>query len=286
MPPALRLLRPANVALSLAVVASGGALARGAAAFGPPFLAPLLLAMVSGALVGAGANADNDGLDAEADRVNRPLRPVPSGAVSADVARGLWIGLTALALGAAALVSGGVLAVAAASAALTALYNRRLKGVPLAGNVAVAAVVAAAPLYGALAVGRVDAAVVAAVALTFGLTLAREIAKDVEDTPGDRRAGVRTMPVAWGERRSVVAALAVTVATLVALPLAVLGGVERSFLAYGLGAALCLLVAAWALALGLGARGAVARRAATSASRWLKGAMAFGLAALLATALG
>ena len=282
----LRLARPANVALSLAVVASGGALARGAGAFEAPFLSPMLLAMLAGALVGAAANADNDALDAPADRVNRPDRPVPSGAVSPEMARGIWIGLTALALGAAALVSVGVLAVAGLSAVTTAVYNRRLKGVPLVGNLAVAAVVGAAPLFGALAVGRVTAPVVAAVALTFGLTLAREIAKDVEDAPGDRRAGVRTMPVAWGERRSMAGALAVTVTTLIALPLAVAGGVERSFLAYGLGAALCLLVAAWALSLGLGARGRTARRAATAASRWLKGAMAAGLVALLATALG
>ena len=286
MPPALRLLRPANLVLSLAAVAVGGALARGAAAFGAPHLGPLMLAMVVGALVGSASNADNDVLDVEIDRVNRPDRPVTSGAVTPAGARMMWLSLTALALLLAVAVSVDVAALAAASAVLLGAYNRWLKGLPLVGNVAVAAVIAAAPLLGALAVEAVPPAVVAAVTLTFGIALAREMTKDVEDTVGDAAAGARTLPVVWGEGRAAWAAVVVIGATVAGLPLAVALGVERSFLAYVVGAALCLLAAAWVLAVGTVARGSVLRRSATRARQWLKAGMVAGVIALLATALG
>lgn len=290
MPPSIRLLRPANLVLSLVAVGVGGALARAGAAFGPPYAGPLALAMLAGALVGSASNADNDALDADVDRVNRPDRPVASGAVSPRRARALWAALTALGLGLAAAVSALVLAVAAGSAVLLVAYNRWLQGVPVVGNVAVAAVVAAAPLLGALAVGAVRPAVVAAVALTFGVTLAREIAKDVEDAVGDAAGGVRTLAVAWGGRRAAWAAVGVAAATVAAFPLAVAAGVERSFLAYAPAAAACLLAAAWALAVAAVADGPPEggpslRLAATRARQWLKAGMAAGAAALLATAL-
>jgi len=245
-----------------------------------------MLAMVVGALVGSASNADNDVLDVEIDRVNRPDRPVTSGAVTPAGARMMWLSLTALALLLAVAVSVDVAALAAASAVLLGAYNRWLKGLPLVGNVAVAAVIAAAPLLGALAVEAVPPAVVAAVTLTFGIALAREMTKDVEDTVGDAAAGARTLPVVWGEGRAAWAAVVVIGATVAGLPLAVALGVERSFLAYVVGAALCLLAAAWVLAVGTVARGSVLRRSATRARQWLKAGMVAGVIALLATALG
>jgi len=205
---------------------------------------------------------------------------------SAIFSVGLVILNMTLALLLAVAVSVDVAALAAASAVLLGAYNRWLKGLPLVGNVAVAAVIAAAPLLGALAVEAVPPAVVAAVTLTFGIALAREMTKDVEDTVGDAAAGARTLPVVWGEGRAAWAAVVVIGATVAGLPLAVALGVERSFLAYVVGAALCLLAAAWVLAVGTVARGSVLRRSATRARQWLKAGMVAGVIALLATALG
>ncbi len=81
-------------------------------------------------------------------------------------------------------------------------------------------------------------------------------------------------------------AVGVIGATLAALPLAVALGVERSFLAYALGAAFCLLAAAWVFAVGTIARGRVLRRSATRARQWLQAGLVAGVVALLVTALG
>ena len=286
MPALLRLVRPANAVLSLFAVAVGGVLAVGAAAFAPGRIGPLALAMASAAFVGAAANALNDVYDVEIDRVNRPDRPVPSGGVSPETARTAWAVLSAAGVLSGALVSLALASIAAASVAVLWLYNAHLKGTPGPGNVIVALVIAAAPLYGALAVEAVPPAVWAAVGLTFLLTLAREIAKDVEDAGGDAAGGARTLAVVWGERRAAWGAASVAWVTLALLPVPVAWGLGRSFLAYGLGAAACLLMAAWLLMTGALGGPLPARRSAARARAWLKGAMIAGIAALLLARLG
>lgn len=286
MPALLRLLRPANLVLTLVVVGLGGVLAIGPAALGPSRIGPLLLAMAAAALVGSAANALNDVYDADIDRLNRPDRPVSSGAVAPGVARAVWAGLSAVGVLLAALASATLAAIAAASVAVLWLYNAHLKGTPGPGNVVVAAVIATAPLYGALAVGSTPAAVWAAVGLTFLVTLAREIAKDVEDAVGDAVGGARTLAVTFGEGTAARLSAAVVWVTVAAMPVPIVWGVGRAFLAYGLGAAACLLTAAWLLMVGAGEGADRARRAAGRARAWLKGAMIAGVAALLLARLG
>ncbi len=149
--------------------------------------------MGAGALVGSASSADNG---VAIDRVNQPGRPGASGAVSPADARTLWLVLTGLGLVLSFGVSAEVGALAAASAVALWADNRGLKGYPLVGNLVVAAVIAAAPLLGALAVGAVPPPVMAAVGLTFGIVLAREIAKDVEGTVRDALGDARARPVA------------------------------------------------------------------------------------------
>lgn len=286
MPPLLRLLRPGNVLLSFAAVLLGGVLAVGGAAFGPEPLRALLLAMVSAACVGSGANALNDVIDVSIDRINRPDRPVSSGAVSPEAATRVWVALSAVGMGLAALVSVVLAGIASGSVLVLWAYNRWLKGTPGLGNVAVAVVVAVAPLFGALAVEAMTPSVWAAVGLTFLVTLAREITKDVEDAVGDAAGGARTMAVRWGERRAAGVAIVVIGLTLALVPIPTLWGVGRAFLAYVLGAVACLLTAAWILSVGAGRRRAETRLAASRARAWLKGAMVAGVAALLLARLG
>ena len=283
MAPLLRLLRPLNLVLSLAAVAVGGVLAVGAEAFAPPALGPLLLAMVSGALVGSASNAYNDAVDVEIDRRNRPDRPVASGAVSPAAARALWAALSVLGVALGLAVGWGVGAVAFGSALLLWLYSDRLKGTAVWGNLAVAFVIALALVYGALAVGGITPAVGVGVGLTFLITLTREVVKDVEDVEGDAAEGARTLAVRRGGWWTSRVALGLVGLTLLVLPAPSLTLVGPSFLAYGLACAGCLLVAAWRLA----AAGPDALRpAAASAQAWLKGAMVAGALALALARLG
>ncbi|HYE58661.1 MAG TPA: geranylgeranylglycerol-phosphate geranylgeranyltransferase [Rhodothermales bacterium] len=263
----IQLVRPLN-----AVIAYGGVLVGGLLAGGADVLtwSGLHLAALSVVLIAAGANADNDRLDLETDRHNRPDRPLPSGAVSTAVARWVWLSATGAALVLAALVSAVHLAIAAGSATLLAVYSRRLKSLPLLGNGVVAGVLALALVYGGLATGRGTGALVGAV-FAFLTNLAREVVKDVEDLEGDRVAGRQTLAVAWGADAAMRLAMGVVVVTLAVLPLPYLalnfGGL---FLLVGMGAAVALAVAF--------AQGRAS--SAGSASAALKTAMVLGIVAL------
>src|SRR3989442_1457891 len=112
---------------------------------------------------------------------------------------------------AARLVSGTAVLVGLGALAVMIVYSPVLKrrAVPGGGNVAVALVAGLPLFYGALAVGRPAAGLVPWT-LAGWIHLVREIVKDLDDAPGDRALGRRTLPIALGPRRAelVAAALA------------------------------------------------------------------------------
>lgn len=275
-----RLVRPANVAMFFAGVALGGLLVAGTDAFGGAEGRALALATLSAALIGAGANAINDVFDVAIDRVNRPSRPLPSGELSVGAARSVWAACSALGIGLGAFVSWAHLAIAVVSVALLYGYSAWLKRVPLVGNLAVALVLGLAILYGGLAVGPGGGALWLGAAFAFGSTLAREIAKDLEDMAGDAAGGARTLPIVLGEGAAVWIAAAAAGATLAALPLGPAAGLGADFLALALPAAGLLLAATWAL---LG--DAPMTEAAGRSSALFKGAMVAGIVGLAAARL-
>ena len=115
--PYIELLRPANVATSLADVLAG----YGIAGLGNHAALPWLL--ISTACLYAGGIVLNDVFDRDLDAVERPERPIPSGRVTVRTAACLGVGLLTLGIAAAALanVTAGLMAVAVASAVL--LYD-------------------------------------------------------------------------------------------------------------------------------------------------------------------
>ena len=164
----------------------------------------------------AAGNAVNDYFDREIDRVNRPDRPIPRGAVTARV--GLAFSVLLFLCAVVAAVSLPVTAIAIAVANLLALvaYTKLFKGLPGVGNAVVAYLTGSTFLFGGAAVGRVgDPAVVVLFALAALATLSREIVKDVEDIAGDRTEGLQTLPIVVGEGAALrigAAVLAVAVA--------------------------------------------------------------------------
>jgi geranylgeranylglycerol-phosphate geranylgeranyltransferase len=274
----VRLVRPLNVVMFFAGVALGGLLAAGPSAFvGGDGLA-LALAVLSAACIGAGANAINDVFDVAIDRVNRPDRPLPSGAVTVGAARGLWAVNSALGIGLSAFLSMEHLGIALFSVLLLYGYSAWLKKTPLAGNLAVALVLGFAILYGGLAVAPTGWAVLLLGAgFAAGTTLAREVAKDIEDAAGDATEGARTLPLVAGPKVAVAVVVGVTAATLAAFPLALEAGLGADFFLLALPAAGLLLAAVWAL---LRASGETLERDAARASLLLKAAMIMGILAL------
>jgi len=187
----------------------------------PTFWWPALVGALSAFAAAGAANALNDRFDVEEDRVNRPGRPIPSGRVSPRTAMAVWAAAAALSVALGAAVGARALVLALSWVALTALYSRFLKGVPVLGNVVVAAVAATPFLMGGFSQGKYLLSLIPCV-LAFFIHLARELVKDVEDVEGDAAAGVRTLAVMRGAKVSCAAARAVLIAVvgLAAVPFA------------------------------------------------------------------
>jgi len=267
--PVWRLIRGSNLLIAAAGVVAGGWIALGSLGFPKE----LLFAALSGIALGAVGNAWNDIRDVAADRVNRPGgRPLAAGQITRGTADLVVFGGSVLGIAFAGLVSGyQVLAALAALAAMLA-YSPLLKPRPLIGNVAVAVVAGSPPFYGALAVGIPAAGVVPWV-LAAWLHFVREVVKDVEDEPGDRVIGRRTLPIAVGRRPALVLAAG---AGLLFVPASLLlprnAGYGGAYFLIALLAQMAMLVAATWLLLGKVER----------VSALLKGAMVIGLVALVA----
>jgi len=187
----LSIVRPLNL------VALWGAAEAGARLAGGPTLAP---ASFAPALAAAFGYARNDAVDAAADRINRPDRPIPSGTLTAGWAHAVaWI---CLALGAALTLSqvprAGHLALYAFAALSLYLYSPWLKNRGALGPAVVALLGGLAVLWGGW-IGPHPGRSVAAAGLASAVTFARECAKDLEDVEGDAPAGKGTWPVRAGE---------------------------------------------------------------------------------------
>lgn len=205
------LTRPGN-AVAAGVLTATGAFVAGGALDAPLRVAAAVLA--TGFATGAG-NAVNDYFDRDIDRINRPDRPIPRGAVSP---RGAFTFAGALFFGAvvsAALLPAVAIAIAVFNLLLLVAYTNLFKGLPGVGNVVVAFLTGSTFLFGGAAVGRPLGAAVLFV-LAAVATLTREIVKDVEDIEGDREEGLRTLPIVVGERPALRLGVAAMVVAVVA----------------------------------------------------------------------
>jgi len=146
----------------------------------------------------AAANAYNDVVDFKTDMINRPRRPLVTGAVKIK---------TATILSTVLFIAGSIFALKlhpmatfiAIGLALPTLiiYSKKLKGTPLIGNIAVAATLSLSFIFSGAAFGKIEMMIIPA-ALAFGLTFVRELVKDMADIEGDTLAGLNTYPVKVG----------------------------------------------------------------------------------------
>jgi geranylgeranylglycerol-phosphate geranylgeranyltransferase len=176
----------------------------------PVLVIPAMLGAAAALAAVSGANALNDCFDIEADTVNRPMRPIPSGRVSvgeAAVVSGIAYAL-ALALG--ALAGGWSFLMVAACVALTALYSASFKRVLVVGNLVAAVLTASIVVLGGVTQGKIGPLAIPFV-MALVANVGREIVKDIEDVEGDARAGVVTLATRFGPERANTIARIVTV---------------------------------------------------------------------------
>ena len=203
---ALRLTRPFTLLAPAVGVVCGARIAE--VALDTPGDAPTLGLAVGSALAAtAASNAWNQAFDVELDRVNKPTRPLPSGATTVRAAIVLGHVLALLALVAGFLVGPWFFACVTVGTVATWIYSappirtKRMPwgalltiAIPRGGLVPVAGwSVIAAPLQAdPWALGVVGALYV------FGAT----VTKDFADVQGDRAHGCNTLPVLLGVERA------------------------------------------------------------------------------------
>ncbi|HVQ95645.1 MAG TPA: UbiA family prenyltransferase [Mycobacteriales bacterium] len=163
-----------------------------------------LLPVAAGALATglsvAQAEILNDVADREVDRVGKPDRPIPSGAVTVRAALAGYAATCAGSVLLGFLVRPGLGAAMVGLALGSALYCLLLKSTVLAGNVLVAAMAGTPVLLGGYTAAAVVGSVLLGSLLVSAFMLAFELVKTATDVVGDRIAGLTTVGTAGGVR--------------------------------------------------------------------------------------
>ncbi len=232
------IVRPHNVAAAVLSVTVGyGMAARGTASWA-------LLAGVATAT--AGGYVVNDIRDRDIDGINKPTRPIPSGAVAPAAAWALYV-LLVLATVLAAIRLPLLQALwIVCWVLLLHLYSAKLKREYLAGNLLVSLVSGSGFLLGAVAAGRASAGAIPAL-FAFFFSLGREFVKDTDDIEGDRACGARTMPIVSGEKLALRFAAVLFVLLGLSFPLPWIAGLYGSLYALVIACTVApiLFVSAW-----------------------------------------
>lgn len=144
----------------------------------------------------------NDYYDVKIDYVNRPNEVVVGKGIKRRVIIFLHtvLNFTAIALG--YLVSPKIALINFAAAFLLWFYSNKLKREPFIGNLTVAFLTALAIYLIAIQYQKSELLVLTYAIFAFFLNLIREIIKDIEDRPGDRKHGCRTLPIVIGFRKT------------------------------------------------------------------------------------
>ncbi len=189
---ALDLVRPVNCAMI------GFAVIIGAFVSKPPSVQvpQLALGFLTGFFICAYSMVVNDVYDVEVDRVNRPKRPIPSGRITVTDADRLSVAALAAGMACSILsLNPLAVAVAAAYAALSWVYNSRAKKSGLPGNIIVASSLAIPFVYGGVvAGGAVAGSLLLLMALTaFFSGVGREVVKAMADVEGDAHRDIESV---------------------------------------------------------------------------------------------
>jgi len=211
----LRLIRPVNAVIAFLAVMAG------AATVSRMFLSQqMVLGAISASLILMSGNAVNDVFDIEADKVNKPGRPLPRGDLSPKQAVAVSLILAGLALTIAISINLWCFLVALFYAAIFFAYAAWLKPTGLAGNVVVSSGTGMSFIFGGFTIDWFLPLTAIFAICAFILNLGREIVKGAEDLEGDKVRNCRTIAMKYGPRfaGSVVAALYVALLPLSVAP--------------------------------------------------------------------
>jgi geranylgeranylglycerol-phosphate geranylgeranyltransferase len=193
----IRLIRPVNffitgISIYVSCLLAGG---------GREQFIHMFFASLAGACIAAGGMIINDIFDIKIDKINKPDRPLPSGAIGMFDAFMLYAGLSGAGIIMTFYTTISSLVIALLAAIALFFYSYKLKSVPLVGNLLIGALTGLAFIFGGAAVGNVDKALFPAI-FALLINVGREIIKDMEDVEGDQRNMVVTFPIKYGMKKS------------------------------------------------------------------------------------
>jgi geranylgeranylglycerol-phosphate geranylgeranyltransferase len=166
-------------------------------------ISPTLLLFCVVALVTAAGNVINDFFDAEIDAINRPDRPIPSGAVTRTAARGFAVTLFLAGILVSFFTNPLCIGIAVVNSLILIAYGGKLKRTPLLGNITVAYLSASIFLFGGALNGWNGLVHILPLAvITFFAMLSRELVKDAEDVEGDKAGDADTVPIRIGIKKT------------------------------------------------------------------------------------
>lgn len=171
------------------------------------------LAVIVTILGSASANAWNDYLDIEIDRVNQPQRPLPSGQVSPLAVKRFSFTVAVLSVIVAAFINWPAFLIALVANILLFIYSWKLKSTVLIGNLVVALISASSVVFGGVAAGN-PSPTLWLFLIIFVAILGREVLKTLADYDGDLSEGVRTISTVWGKRAARAVFYVLVLATL------------------------------------------------------------------------
>jgi len=202
MNPYLKLTRPVTSFLGTLGVIVGALIA------GITSLELIILGAISAFFIAAASNAINDYFDIETDKISKKHRPIASGKVKPKTA--FMIAMACFAIGGLISLTFHVYAAVLAFFVifLSYVYSWKLKSRPLIGNLADSFMAAATFVFGGFLIGYFDLTILVIFLMAFAGNTAREIAKDIEDIKGDKKAGMHTLPILIGDHFSKFIALA------------------------------------------------------------------------------
>ncbi len=165
--------------------------------------ARVVVGMLVAATLNVASNALNQVTDLEADRINKPARPVPSGRISPRSAIGASLVAYAAAIAGAAWIGRACLAAVLGGAACTVAYSVPPLRFKRLGWLANATIAASRGLLLTVAGWATVASVRCADPWWIGATMALFLVgaastKDFADVEGDRASGCATLPVRYG----------------------------------------------------------------------------------------
>lgn len=144
----------------------------------------------------------NDYFDVKIDLINKPERVIIGRYLKRRVAIGIHQGLNVIGCLVGLYLSKWVFLADVVAVSLLWFYSANFKRQPLIGNIVISLLAALSLLVLAVYYRHNTHMVLIYALFSFGISLIREIIKDMQDIRGDARFGCRTIPIIWGLRRT------------------------------------------------------------------------------------